>query len=425
METDESTGSSGGDTLETIAIVSGVIASFFIIIAASVSLSFFYCYCCHRRSDRERTEDMGECGDSSPSPVASIGPVAFQPQGISLGKLSTHPFPSLQQRHIVQHTSLQKNLEKGRFCDTYIGVWRRDQVLVKVFSEKAERIWFNESRIHQLQHMRHENVHCFYATDNPDSSSHHFIVLEYHRHGSLYEYLQKTTLHSYNVVTFAMAIADGLAFLHSDLSDELGRKPSIAHRNISSESIYVTANGSCCISDFSLAVTSADNPADLSSTTTPNPDYRYLAPEFLASPPATPTLETLKKGDIYSYGLVLWEIARRCSVLGMVESVCLPYSTVLQQTPVQRDEMRDIVITRDLRPPVPDQWNRDETMRIILRTITECWHGNSTVRLTPQRVKKTLWKLSQHIQPKMYDKNGKLLTIERNRPLSESPVQMV
>ena len=186
---------------------------------------------------------------------------------------------------------------------------------------------------------------------------------------------------------------------------------------------------------------------------------------------------------------------------GMVESVCLPYSTVLQQTPVQRDEMRDIVITRDLRPPVPDQWNRDEvcrhvkffgnmkhswgvftytwvqlgfnwgsigvqlgfplqivlcmcpyinilfsfpslpppltsltslppspslqTMRIILRTITECWHGNSTVRLTPQRVKKTLWKLSQHIQPKMYDKNGKLLTIERNRPLSESPVQMV
>ena len=81
METDESTGSSGGDTLETIAIVSGVIASFFIIIAASVSLSFFYCYCCHRRSDRERTEDMGECGDSSPSPVASIGPVAFQPQG--------------------------------------------------------------------------------------------------------------------------------------------------------------------------------------------------------------------------------------------------------------------------------------------------------------------------------------------------------
>ena len=81
METDESTGSSGGDTLETIAIVSGVIASFFIILAASVSLSFFYCYCCHRRSDRERTEDMGECGDSSPSPVASIGPVAFQPQG--------------------------------------------------------------------------------------------------------------------------------------------------------------------------------------------------------------------------------------------------------------------------------------------------------------------------------------------------------
>ena len=72
-------------------------------------------------------------------------------------------------------------------------------------------------------------------------------------------------------------------------------------------------------------------------------------------------------------------------------------------------------------PPSPSL----QTMRIILRTITECWHGNSTVRLTPQRVKKTLWKLSQQIQPKRYDKNGKLLTIERNHPLSESPVEMV
>ena len=138
---------------------------------------------------------------------------------------------------------------------------------------------------------------------------------------------------------------------------------------------------------------------------------------------------------------------------GMVEDVCLPYSSMLQHSPVKMDEIRELVVSHDVRPPVPDQWNRDEVcslscsdhslphsdnlqplkfnpsspifyaivfnfplfpqnMRIILRTITECWHGNSTVRLTPLRVKKTLWKLSQQIQPKMYDKNGKLLSID-------------
>ena len=47
-------------------------------------------------------------------------------------------------------------------------------------------------------------------------------------------------LHPYHVVTFAMSIADGLAFLHSENEK---KKISIAHRNISSESIYIKSNG--------------------------------------------------------------------------------------------------------------------------------------------------------------------------------------
>jgi hypothetical protein len=410
-------GVAGDNTLHTIAIISGAVCTFFMITAVSLSLSFFYCYCCRDRRER-RTRDI-EGGGDTPSPVNSLGPVAFQPQGISIDKLSTsstHPLSSLQQRHIVQHTTLEKNLEKGRFCSTHIGLWRKDKVLVKVFTEKAEQIWFTESKIHQLPHMRHDNIHCFYATESvpmaTDSCTQHLIILEYHRHGSLYEYLQKTVLHPYHVVTFAMSIADGLAFLHSEAHNQFGMKPAIAHRNISSESIYVKSNGTCCISDFALAVTGSESSLESELKTRPEPNYRYLAPEFLADPSAQNCIENLKKGDVYSYGLVLWEIARRCTVLGMVEDVCLPYSSVLQHSPVRRDEIRELVVSRDLRPPVPDQWNRDENMRIILRTITECWHGNCTVRLTPLRVKKTLRKLSQQIQPQMYDKNGKLLYID-------------
>ena len=68
-------------TVKTVAIIVGTVCMSVIIIAISVSLSVFYCYCCRRERRERRTADIVECGESSPSPVADLGPVAFQPQG--------------------------------------------------------------------------------------------------------------------------------------------------------------------------------------------------------------------------------------------------------------------------------------------------------------------------------------------------------
>ena len=93
--------------------------------------------------------------------------------------------------------------------------------------------------------MRHNNIHCFYAADQicTQESCSHYLVLEYHRPGSLYEYLQSTVLHVYHVLMFAMSVADGLSYLHSEFTDQFGKKPAIVHRNVTSESIYVKADG--------------------------------------------------------------------------------------------------------------------------------------------------------------------------------------
>ena len=56
----------------------------------------------------------------------------------------------LVQRSIVQQTVLEKDIEKGRFCDMYIGRWRRERVLVKVYPNKKEKMWFNETEILQV-----------------------------------------------------------------------------------------------------------------------------------------------------------------------------------------------------------------------------------------------------------------------------------
>lgn len=56
----------------------------------------------------------------------------------------------LVQRSVVQQTVLEKSIEKGRFCDLYIGRWRRERVLVKVYANKMEKMWFNETEISQV-----------------------------------------------------------------------------------------------------------------------------------------------------------------------------------------------------------------------------------------------------------------------------------
>ena len=43
---------------------------------------------------------------------------------------------------------------------------------------------------------------------------------------------------------------------------------------------------------------------------------RYMAPEVLDETMNMKHFESFKRADVYSFGLVLWEIARRCSIGG-------------------------------------------------------------------------------------------------------------
>ena len=44
---------------------------------------------------------------------------------------------------------------------------------------------------------------------------------------------------------------------------------------------------------------------------------RYMAPEVLDETINMNHFESFKRADVYSFGLVLWEIARRCSIGGI------------------------------------------------------------------------------------------------------------
>lgn len=65
--------------------------------------------------------------------------------------------------------------------------------------------------------------------------------------------------------------------------------------------------------------------------------------------------DSFKRGDVYAFGLVLWEIARRCNVCGMYEDYQLPFYDFVPSDPTI-EEMRKVVCLEKQRPQIPFRW---------------------------------------------------------------------
>ncbi|XP_050755511.1 activin receptor type-1C isoform X3 [Gymnogyps californianus] len=302
--------------------------------------------------------------------------------------------PLLVQRTIARTIVLQEIVGKGRFGEVWRGKWCGEDVAVKIFSSRDERSWFREAEIYQTVMLRHENILGFIAADNKDNGTwtQLWLVSEYHEQGSLFDYLNRGTVTVEGMVKLALSVASGLAHLHMEIVSTQG-KPAIAHRDLKSKNILVKRNESCAIADLGLAVKhdSVLNTIDIPQ----NPRVgtrRYMAPEILDDGMNMNIFESFKRADIYSLGLVYWEIARRCSVGGITEEYQLPYYDVVPSDPSIED-MRRVVCEQKLRPNIPNQWQSCEALRVMGRIMRECWYANGAARLTALRVKKTISQL--------------------------------
>ncbi|KFP62886.1 Activin receptor type-1C, partial [Cariama cristata] len=312
--------------------------------------------------------------------------------------------PLLVQRTIARTIVLQEIVGKGRFGEVWRGKWCGEDVAVKIFSSRDERSWFREAEIYQTVMLRHENILGFIAADNKDNGTwtQLWLVSEYHEQGSLFDYLNRGTVTVEGMVKLALSVASGLAHLHMEIVGTQGKsfppawpssKPAIAHRDLKSKNILVKRNESCAIADLGLAVKhdSVLNTIDIPQ----NPRVgtsRYMAPEILDDVMNMNVFESFKRADIYSLGLVYWEIARRCSVGGITEEYQLPYYDVVPSDPSIED-MRRVVCEQKLRPNIPNQWQSCEALRVMGRIMRECWYANGAARLTALRVKKTISQL--------------------------------
>ncbi|XP_046969117.1 bone morphogenetic protein receptor type-1B isoform X1 [Vanessa cardui] len=302
--------------------------------------------------------------------------------------------PLLVQRTVAKQIQMVESIGKGRYGEVWLARWRGEKVAVKVFFTTEEASWFRETEIYQTVLMRHENILGFIAADIKGTGSwtQMLLITDYHENGSLHDYLQTVVLDTNSLMTMAYSIVSGLAHLHMDIFGTKG-KPAIAHRDIKSKNILVKRNGQCAIADFGLAVryVAERNEVDIAPNTRVG-TRRYMAPEVLDEKLDVTNFEAFKMADMYSLGLVLWEMCRRCATgdkAQHAEPYALPYHEHVPPDPSFED-MHGVVVARRVRPARPARWRAEPALAAASALMAECWHHNPPVRLTALRVKKTL-----------------------------------
>lgn len=303
--------------------------------------------------------------------------------------------PLLIQRTLAKQISLIECIGKGRYGEVWRGIWHGESIAVKIFFSRDEASWTRETEIYSTILLRHENILGYIGSDmtSRNSCTQLWLITHYHSLGSLYDYLNYTSLSHQQLMRLCLSIANGLVHLHTEIFGTQG-KPAIAHRDIKSKNILVKSNGTCCIADFGLAVTHFQSTDQLDVGANPKVGTkRYMSPEVLDETIRMENFDSFRKVDIYALGLVLWEICRRTISNGIAEDYKPPFFDVVPSDPSFED-MRKVVCVDQQRPNLPNRWASDSLLSGMAKVMRECWHQNPNVRLPALRIKKTLLKMA-------------------------------
>jgi len=213
-------------------------------------------------------------------------------------------------------------LGRGGFGEVYKGMWRGTEVAVKkLLHQKMTTKQVREFRreVQTMSKLRHPNVVLFMgANTRPPNLC---ILTEFLLHGNLYDVLhdKRVKIDWKLMIRMATDAARGMNYLHCS-------KPVIMHRDLKSLNLLVDQNWGVKVSDFGLTK-SKMHTYTMTQCGTP----QWMAPEVLRNEQYNET------ADIYSYGVILWELYTRKD----------PYAGM---NPMQVGMK---VLLEGMRPPIP------------------------------------------------------------------------
>jgi len=193
----------------------------------------------------------------------------------------------------VSEIDIKGECGKGSSGIVYKGIWRGSEVAVKKLKQQelGGVVEFDQfqSEIILMTNLRpHKNVLQFFGyCSNPLS-----IVTEFCVNGSLHTLLQKGPLNQTRMLKITHGIAAGMVHLH---------KENIIHRDLAARNILLSGD-EVKISDFGLSRFTVSNSSVTQSEVGP---VKWMSPESLTDKIYS------TKSDVYSYGVLLYELTTR------------------------------------------------------------------------------------------------------------------
>eukprot|EP00250_Pteridium_aquilinum_P026523 c33136_g1_i1 orf=396-1850(+) len=265
----------------------------------------------------------------------------------------------------LSHLFLGHKFASGAHSRLYLGKYKDTAVAVKMlrkpdndeeFSRRLDRQFRCEVDV--LSRVHHRNVVKFVgACKKPPVCC---IITEYLALGSVRSYLhnqQPFPLSLKQVVDMALDIARGMEYLHSQ---------GVIHRDLKSENLVIADDLCVKITDFGVACFESETSVMTDDVGT----YRWMAPEMITKKHFS------KKADVYSFGIVLWEL-----LTGRV-----PFE---EYTPIQA---AFAVVHKHARLPLP--LDCPSTLGHLLH---QCWHSDPDKRPNSTKVVGVLEEMQESI----------------------------
>lgn len=285
------------------------------------------------------------------------------PYHFSLSKLKSIKIPN---NLVFEEFTKVVHITDGSNSNIYTGFWHDEKVLIKMIKESVKN---STIAIHEflmelaiLSRIDHPNI---VKVKGSGTKPRRFIVLEYLGGGSLNTILEKSQQNSgianklFKKPTFpyldllrkARAIAAAFDYCHRQLHSEA----MILHRDLKPDNVGFTVDGDLKLFDFGLCTcvkkrNALDEMYEMSGNTG---SLRYMAPEVALGLPYT------EKADVYSFGILLWQMARdKVPFKGM-----------------SRDNFTKDVVKGGERPKLDKHWPEQ-----FSSLLTDCWHKDHLKR---------------------------------------------
>uniref|UniRef100_A0AAY4DHZ4 RAF proto-oncogene serine/threonine-protein kinase n=1 Tax=Denticeps clupeoides TaxID=299321 RepID=A0AAY4DHZ4_9TELE len=191
---------------------------------------------------------------------------------------------------------LHSRIGSGSFGTVYKGKWHGDVAvkILKVTNPTPEQFKAFRNEVAVLRKTRHVNILLFMGYMTKDNLA---IVTQWCDGSSLYKHLhvQETNLQMYQLIDIARQTAQGMDYLHAK---------NIIHRDMKSNNIFLHEGLTVKIGDFGLATVKA-RWSGSHQVEQPTGSILWMAPEVIRMQDNNPYSF---QSDVYSYGIVLYEL---------------------------------------------------------------------------------------------------------------------